>query len=75
MNTEQQMEEISQQELVLIEKIRALPPDKVHEVEDFVDFLKLYNEDRQFIKMAAKLSEKSFNDIWDNPEDAAYDRL
>jgi hypothetical protein len=75
MNTEQQMEEISQQELVLIEKIRALPPDKVHEVEDFVDFLKLYNENRQFIKMAAKLSEKSFNDVWDNPEDAAYDRL
>jgi hypothetical protein len=75
MNMEQQMEEISQQELVLIEKVRALPPDKVHEVEEFVDFLKWYNEDRPFIKMAAKLSEKSFNDVWDNPEDAAYDRL
>ena len=62
-------------EVALIEKIRALPPERVSEVEDFVDFLQLRNEDRLLIRAAAKLSEKAFGDVWDNPEDAAYDRL
>lgn len=60
---------------MLMEKIRALPPERVHEVEDFVDFLKLRDEDRQLVREAAKLSEKAFQDVWENPEDAAYDRL
>jgi len=71
MNTGQNAQDVN----VLMEKIRALPPERVHEVEDFVDFLKLRDEDRQLIRAAARLSEKAFNDVWDNPEDAAYDRL
>ena len=63
------------QEEALIEKIRALPPEKVHEVEDFIDFLQLRDQDRQLIRESARLSEKAFIDAWDNPEDAAYDRL
>jgi hypothetical protein len=63
------------QEAALIEKIRALPPERVHEVEDFIDFLQLRDEDRQLLGASAKLSEKVFSDAWDNPEDAAYDRL
>jgi len=62
-------------EAALIEKIRALPPGRVHEVEDFVDFLQLRDEDRQLLRESARLSEKAFFDAWDNPEDAAYDRL
>ena len=57
------------------EKIRVLPPDRVHEVEDFVDFLRLADEDRRLIREAAKLSENTFSAVWDNPEDAVYDRL
>lgn len=71
MNTGQNAQDVS----TLMEKIRALPPERVHEVEDFVDFLKLRDQDRQLIRQAAKLSEKVFQDVWDNPEDAAYDRL
>ena len=59
----------------LIDKIRSLPPEKVAEVEDFVDFLKMRNEDRLVTRVAAKLSEDSFRLVWDNPDDAEYDRL
>ncbi len=59
----------------LIEKIRSLPPEKVAEVEDFVDFLKLHDEERRLLGAAAKLSEDAFRRVWDNPDDADYDRL
>lgn len=59
----------------LIEKIRSLPPEKVVEVEDFVDFLKMRDEDRLVTHAATKLSEDSFRQVWDNPDDAEYDRL
>jgi hypothetical protein len=59
----------------LAEKIRELPPDKQAEVEDFVDFLRLKDEERGFAQAAASLSEEAFGRVWDNPEDAAYDRL
>ncbi len=63
------------QEKTLIEKIRALPPEKISEVEDFVDFLRQRNADIRLTQAAAKLSEDSFKKVWDNPEDADYDRL
>jgi hypothetical protein len=75
MNTAQNTENISHQELTLLEKLRVLPPDRVHEVEDFVDFLRLADEDRRLIREAAKLSENAFSTVWDNQEDAVYDRL
>ena len=59
----------------LIEKIRALPPDKVAEVEDFVDFLRQRDDDRRLARAVTKLSESAFGRVWDNPADADYDRL
>ncbi len=58
----------------LVRKIRSLPPEKVAEVEDFVEFLS-QRDDRQLTQAAAKLAEKAFRRIWNNPADAAYDRL
>ncbi len=58
----------------LVEKIQGLPPEKLAEVEDFVDFL-AQREDRRLVHAATKLSEKAFKKVWDNPRDAAYDRL
>jgi hypothetical protein len=58
----------------LIEKIRNLPPEKVAEVEEFVDLLRTSN-DRSLTSAASKLSEDAFARVWDNPEDAVYDRL
>ena len=59
----------------LIKKIQSLPPHKITEVEDFVDFLSQREQDQSLVYAATKLSEKSFKNIWDNPEDAEYDRL
>jgi hypothetical protein len=59
----------------LIEKISRLPPDRVAEVEDFVDFLAQRDTDRQLVSAAAGASEAAFAKVWDNPEDDVYDRL
>jgi len=59
----------------LIEKIQTLPPDRIEEVEDFVDFLKTRDQDRALVHAAARLSEDAFRKVWDNPDDAEYDRL
>jgi hypothetical protein len=59
----------------LIEKIKSLPPDKLSEVEDFVDFLRQRGEDRGLARAVARLSDDAFRKVWDNPDDADYDRL
>jgi hypothetical protein len=65
----------SQNEQDFIKKLRSLPPQRVTEVEDFVDFLWLRNRDHQLTQEATKLSEEVFQKVWDNPEDADYDQL
>jgi hypothetical protein len=59
----------------LIEKIRQLSPQRKAEVEDFVDFLHARDEERRLAQAAARVSEPSFAAVWDNDEDAVYDRL
>ena len=63
------------QERVLIEKIRTLSPEKIAEVEDFVDFLSLKDQDRGLVRASNRLAEDAFKKAWDNPEDDEYDRL
>ena len=58
----------------LFEKINALSPEKVAEVEDFVDLLLQRIDDRQFTQAAMKLSENSLKSVWDNPDNAKYDQ-
>ena len=58
----------------LVEKIKQLPPQRIAEVEDFVDFL-AQREERKLVQSAMKLSENSFRKVWDNEEDAVYDEL
>ena len=65
----------SEQERLILTKIRMLPPDKVAEVADFVDFISQKDQKRQLIKAAGKMAEDSFKEVWDNSEDDAYDRL
>lgn len=54
-------------ELKILEKLRHLPPERLAEVEDFVDFL----AHRQ---AAGQLATAAFKRVWDNPADADYDR-
>jgi hypothetical protein len=53
----------------MIEKIRSLSPENFIELQDFVEFLSQKNMDRKLINAGNKLK------VWDNPEDAEYDRL
>ena len=62
-------------EKTLIEKIRALPADKVAEVEEFIDFIAQRNEERRLVRASGQLAEEAFRTVWDNPDDAEYDRL
>ena len=59
---------------ILIEKIKILPPQKIVEVLDFVEFL-AQKEERKLVEAASKLSEDAFAKVWDNDEDAVYDKL
>jgi len=69
------MRKQNSQKQMLIEKIYTLPPDKVAEVEDFVEFLRKKTEDRRLRQASTKISETVFRKVWENPDDAAYDRL
>ena len=59
----------------LLEKIKRLPPEKAAEVEDFVDFLAQRESDRELARAASRISEDAFAKVWDNEDDADYDRL
>lgn len=47
-------------EYVLIEKIRQLLPQRMPEVEDFIDFLRALDEEHRLPQVAAPASEASF---------------
>ena len=59
----------------LFEKISTLPADRLHEVEDFVDFIRQRDLDRSLVRSAALSSAAVFAQIWNNPEDDVYDAL
>ena len=58
----------------VVKKIETLSPEKVAEVEDFIDFLRARVE-RELVALAAKGSEDVFAKVWENAEDAEYDKL
>lgn len=62
-------------EQTLLEKIQSLPPERVEEVEHFVDLLKARDRDEALAQAATRLSEAAFRKVWDNSDDAEYDRL
>lgn len=62
-------------EQALIEKMRQLPPQRLAEVEDFVDFLRSREDGVRLTRAAAKASEATLATVWNNDDDAAYDRM
>ena len=62
-------------ELAILEKLRQLPPERLAEVEDFVDFLRTRESDRALTQAAQKTSEPALARVWENEDDADYDRL
>ena len=59
----------------LLEKIQALPPERIAEVEDFVEFIAARERERSLAHAAATASAPAFAAIWNNSEDDVYDAL
>ena len=66
---------MNQVQPALLAKLQQLPPQRLAEVEDFIDFLRTRDDERTLAHAAAKAAEPAFAKVWDNAEDAAYDRL
>ena len=65
----------SDREQVLLTKIRDLSEGRVAEVEDFVDFLRIRDEQHELVQAATVLSEPSLMAVWDNSDDDVYNDL
>ena len=59
----------------VVEKLRALPAQRLGEVEDFIDFLSHRDSERELTRMAMTASEPVLSAVWDNADDAEYDAL
>lgn len=57
----------------LVEKLRQLPPDRLAEVEDFIDFLNQRYRQAQATVAAMAATQPVLESIWDNEADAVYD--
>jgi hypothetical protein len=58
---------------LIINEIDRLPEEFLPEILDFIKFLEVKEE--HTIHSSQVLSERIFEKIWDNAEDAAYDAL
>jgi hypothetical protein len=59
----------------LIDKIAALPAERIAQIEDFVDFLRLREQERSLTAAASAASALAFAAVWSNLEDDVYDAL
>lgn len=59
----------------LIEKINALPAQRVAEVEDFVDFIRLRDHDRALVRSAAEMERRATNPSTFPRDDQLKDRV
>lgn len=58
----------------LVQKLQSLPPQRVSEVENFIDSLRQH-EKIASTQAALNAAETLLEEIWGNADDAHYDRL
>lgn len=56
-------------------QLAQLPPERLEEVVDFVDFIANREQDSRLVRAAQVVSESGLATLWNNEIDAAYDRL
>ena len=59
----------------VVQKLEALAPNRIDEVEEFIDFLSQRDTDQQLTQAAMAASESTLSEIWNNDDDAEYDQL
>ena len=60
---------------IIKQEMEKLPESALSEVLDFIQFLEQKREKGGLILAAQSISKRSFEKVWDNEEDAAYDKL
>ena len=58
-----------------VQKLQALAPNRLNEVKDFIDFLSQRDSNQQLIQASMISSEPVLKTVWDNADDAEYDKL
>jgi hypothetical protein len=59
----------------MLAKLEHFTPDRLAEVEDFIDFLQQRDQDKRLRQAYAQASQDVFEKVWDNDDDAIYDNL
>lgn len=60
----------------ILEKLEHLSPDRLAEVEDFIDFLSQRDQDKRLRQDYTQAFARTlFSKVWDNDDDAIYDSL
>jgi len=59
----------------VIEKVNQLSVEEIEQVEYFIDLLQKKDLDHQLTFKSSKLAESVFEKVWNNPENAEYDKL
>ncbi len=59
----------------LLKKIQALPAERIAEIEDFVEFIAVREQERSLTRAAMEASKPALAAVWSNPEDHVYDSL
>ena len=59
----------------MLEKLEHLSPERLAEVDDFIDFLQQRDQEKLLSRDFAKASNDAFAKVWDNDDDAIYDTL
>ena len=60
---------------IIRNEVDKLPENALAEVLDFIHFLELKVGKDKFVNASQQMSERSFEKIWSNEEDAVYDNL
>jgi hypothetical protein len=59
----------------ILEKLQSLPPERLAEVADFIAFVSQQDAERTLRESVSRASNIAFEEVWDNDDDAIYDRL
>ncbi len=59
----------------LMDKLKQLPPERIAEVEDFVDCLRDRQGERALECAAMRVAVPAFEMVWNYDDDGDYDRL
>jgi hypothetical protein len=59
----------------ILKKLEHLSPERLAELDDFIDFLNQRDQGDRLRRDFAQASEAAFAKVWDNDDDAVHDDL